>query len=191
MSFSEQTPSNESPRQEIPPEHWQALQARWKSITVLEVGIESLRLRLDSLRAQLEAAFKHSLGVEEKTHALQSDMAQWNKAKNRIHYALPKAREFIHRATWALGIPERKKLEEQFKTYIEPQIYFPELDNVPEQLDSLLKDRQVLSAVGATVYQECQIISGEIQRALSTLQKNARDRARKKMDSTRTKGKYL
>ena len=186
MSFSEQTPSNESPRQEIPPEHWQALQARWKSITVLEVGIESLRLRLDSLRAQLEAAFKHSLGVEEKTHALQSDMAQWNKAKNRIHYALPKAREFIHRATWALGIPERKKLEELFKNHLRHRIPFPEVDKVGVQLDYLLKDRQVLSGHGLSVYQECKSISADVQGTLRTLQSNATANANRKRGKTRS-----
>ena len=36
------------------------------------------------------------MNVEEKVNALQADVAQWNKAKNRIHYALPKVREFIH-----------------------------------------------------------------------------------------------
>jgi hypothetical protein len=140
---------------------------------------------------QMEASFKHSLTVEEKVHALQSDMAQWNKAKNRIHYALPKVREFIHRATWALGVPERKKLEELFKNLEEHQTPVPEMDKVSEQLDSLLKDRQVLTAQGTTVYQECLSISADIQRTLRTLQTNAASRARKKMDSTRTKGKYL
>ncbi|HEV3146171.1 MAG TPA: hypothetical protein VGZ47_19955, partial [Gemmataceae bacterium] len=187
----EQSPPDDSSQQQIPLEWWQALEARWRSVLGMEAAIENLRSQMDGLRAQLEAAFRHQLNVEEKVNALQSDMAQWNKAKNRIHYALPKVREFIHRATWALGLPERKKLEELFKNYIEPRNPFPELDKVSEQLDYLFKERQILSGQGATVHQECVSISSDIQRTLSALQRNARDRARKKMDSTKTKGKYL
>src|SRR5262245_66009071 len=98
---------------------------------------------MDGQRAELEAAFKKPLTVEEKIHALQADVAQWGKAKNRIHFALPKVREFIHRATWALGLPERKRLEELFKSHIEPRVPFPEMDDVREQLEHLQKDRQV------------------------------------------------
>jgi len=54
-------------------------------------------------------------------------VAQWSKAKDRVHHALPKVREFIHRATWALGSPERKKLEELYKNYIRPKVPFPEI----------------------------------------------------------------
>ena len=200
MSPSEPFPSNESTPaiggnpgnpQEVSPETWQILQARWKSILALEASIEVLRMSMEGLRAQMDTGFKHPLTVEEKVNALQSDMAQWNKAKNRVHYALPKVREFIHRATWAQGVPERKQLDEIVKNNIDPQIPFPELDKVPEQMDFLLKERQILSAQGNAVFQDCKSIAADIQRTLRTLQTNAASRARKKMDSTRTKGKYL
>lgn len=176
---------------EVRPDHWQILEARWRQILGLEAGIESLRQQMDSMRSQMESAFKQSLTVEEKVHALQADVAQWNKSKNRVHYCLPKVREFIHRATWALGIPERKRLEEIFKSYIEPRVPFPDLDKVPEMLDSLFKDRQVLTAQGTTVSQECRGIMAEIQRTLRTLQSNAAVRAREKREAMRTKGKHL
>ena len=182
MNFSEQ---------DVPPEQWQALEALWKTILGLEAGIETLRQNTEGLRAEMEAAFKKSLTVEEKVHALQADVAQWNRAKSRIHYALPKAREFIHRATWALGVPERKRLEELFRNHIEPRIPFPQMDKEREQLEHLQKDRQVLSAQGNSVCQECRGILAEVQRGLSTLQRNAADNARRKRSAGREKGKYF
>ena len=53
----------------------------------------------------------------------------------------------------------------------------------------LRKDRQVLSAQGVTVYQECKAISGDIQAALRTLQSNAAVRASKKKGGAGAKGK--
>jgi hypothetical protein len=170
---------------------WQALEACWRTILGLETSIETLRLNMDSLRVEMEAAFKKSLTVEEKVHALQADVAQWTKAKSRIHYALPKVREYVHRATWAQGIPERKRLEEFIANYIEPRVPFPEMDQVRQELVHLQKDRQVLFAQGSSVHQECRGILGEIQRALSTLQRNAADRARQKRSTAREKGKHL
>jgi hypothetical protein len=178
-----------SSEQEVPPEKWQALEALWKTILGLEAGIESLRLSVDGLRAEMEAAFKKSLVVEEKVHALQSDVAQWTKAKGRIHYAVPKAKEFIHRATWASGLPERKRLEEIFRIHIEPRVPLPQMDEVREQMEHLQKDRQVLFAQGNSVSQECRSILAEIQRALGTLQRNAAENARKKRSAGREKRK--
>jgi hypothetical protein len=197
VNFSEQAQSNESAEtksavaSEVPPEKWQILESRWRAILGMETGIENLRLRMESLRAELEAAFKKPLTVEEKVHALNADVLQWTKAKGRVHFALPKIREFIHRANWALGIPERKKLEEILKNYIEPQIPFPELDKVPEQLENLLKDRQVLTAQGAAVHQEGVTVCADIQRALRTLQNNAANIKRNKMSEKREKGKFF
>ena len=133
----------------------------------------------------MESAFKKQLNVEEKVHASQFDVAQWNKAKNRIHYALPKVREFIHRAIWAPGMPERKKMESIYKEHIEPQIPFAELTQAPELLDFLQKDRQVLAAQGQSVYQECRGIVAEVHRALSTLSRNAATNAKNKRDAKR------
>jgi hypothetical protein len=171
--------------QEVPPEKWQALEALWKAILGLEASIDTSRVSMDGLRAEMEAAFKKSLNVEEKLHALQADVAQWNQAKNRIHYALPKAREFIHRANWALTLPERKRLEEIFRNNIEPRIPLPQMDEVREQLEHLQKQRQVLFGQGSAVHQECRGIIAEIQRALSTLQRNAAENARRKREAKR------
>jgi hypothetical protein len=176
---------------DVPPETWQALDVLWKSILVLEAGIDAPRLGLDGLRAELDGAFKRSLHVDEKVHALQSDVAQWTKAKTRVHHTLPKLREFIHRATWAAGTPERKRLEEVIERHIEPRVPLPDLDHVREQMEHLQKDRQVLAAQGNAVQQEGRAILGEIQRALSTLQRNAADRASKKRSAGREKGKFF
>ena len=94
-------------------------------------------------------------------------------------------------AVWALGAPERKKLGELFKTCIQTRVPFPEMGKVAEQLESLRKDRQVLSAQGVTVYQECKSISADIQGALRTLQSNAAANAIKKRTETRARGKIL
>jgi hypothetical protein len=125
---------------------------------------------------------------DEKVHAQNADVAQWNKAKTRIHHALPKLREFIHRSTWATGGPDRKKLEELFKSHIRPRIPFPQMDQVMEQLESLLKERQVLSAHGVSVYQDCKSISADVQGALRTLQTNAAANATRKRGAA-AKGK--
>src|SRR5581483_5969471 len=132
----------------------QDLEARWNAILGVEAGIETLRLRMDGVRAELEACWNKTLTPEERLHALKADVAQWTKAKTRVHYAVPKVKEFVHRATWALGAPERKRLEELFKDDAEPNIPLPQMERVPDQLESLLKDRQILSSQGVTVYQE-------------------------------------
>ena len=184
-------PQTNVTEQEVPPEKWQALEALWTGILGLEASIDTLRVSLGGLRTEMEASFKKSLHVDEKVHALQSDVLQWNKAKNRVHYALPKVREFIHRATWATAIPERKRLEELYKNHIEPRIPLADMDHLRERLEHLQKDRQVLFGQGNAVSQECRGHCGEIQRALSTLQRNAADRARKEREARREKPKYL
>lgn len=181
----------ESGEPEIPLAKWQELQARWNAILGLEATIDTLRQRMEGLRTEMEAASRKMLTGEEKVYALNADVAQWNKAKSRVHYALPKVKEFIHRATWAMGTPERKKLEELFKNHIQSHVPCAEMDKVPEQLEYLLKDRQVLSAQGVAVSQECQTIAADIQGALRTLQSNAVANARKKMGEARKKGKFI
>jgi hypothetical protein len=176
---------------DVPQEKWQDLEGRWRTILGLEANMDALRLRMGSLATELEASLKKTLTPDERVHALNADVAQWNKAKSRAHFALPKAREFIHRATWAAGAPEKKKLEDVFKNHIQPQIAFPELDKVPEQLDYLQKLRQVLSAQGMTVYQECQTVLASIQGALRTLLSNATAIARNKRFERGLKGKHF
>ena len=65
------------------------------------------------------------------------------------------------------------------------------MDQLPEQLESLLKDRQVLSAHGVTVMQECKSISADVQGALKTLQSSATVNAHKKRREAGAKGKYF
>jgi hypothetical protein len=174
-----------------PSARWQELDARWKAILGLEASIDTLRISMEGLLAELEASLKKRLAVEEKLHALRADVAQWNKAKNRVHHALPKLRQCIHRCTWAIGAPERRQLEELYKNHIEPQIPFPEMDKVLEQLEHLQKDRQVLSAHSMTVHHECKNISASVQGALRTLQSNAAAKALKKKNATAAKGKFF
>jgi hypothetical protein len=176
---------------EIPLETWQALEALWKAILALEASIDSARLSADGLRGEMESAFRRSLNVDEKNHALQADVSQWTKAKSRLHHAIPKAREFVHRATWSLAVPERKRLEEVVRNHIEPRIPFPGVDRVREQLEHLQKDRQVLFAQGNTVSQDCRGLLDKTQRAVRALQQNAADRARQKRSEGRKKGKFF
>jgi hypothetical protein len=181
----------ESGEPEIPEEKWQNLEARWNVILGLEASMDTLRISLEAMRAEMEASSRQTLKTEDKVHALNADVAQWNKAKRRINYALPKVREFIHRSTWSTGTPERKKLDELFKNYIRPRIPFPQMGQVMEQVENLLKDRQVLSAQGVSVYQECKSISADIQGALRTLQSNAAANKTRSRDATRAKGKFF
>jgi uncharacterized protein YoxC len=181
----------ESDELEIPSAKWQDLEARWKAILSLEATIETLRINMEGLRAEMEALSKRTLTTEEKLHALRADVAQWNKGKNRLHHALPRLKESIHRCTWAMGSPERKKLEEIYKNHIQPHIPLPQMDKVLEQLEYMKKDRQVLSAHGVTVYQECKSISADVQGALKTLQSNAAANACKKRRETGAKGKFF
>ncbi len=174
---------------EIPEEKWQDLEARWKAILGLEASIDGLRSSMEALRIELEGSSGHTLSPDEKVHALNADVAQWNKAKTRVRYALPKMRDYIHRSTWAGGLPERKALEDLVKNHIQPRIPCPEIENVAEQLDNLLKDRQVLSAQGVAVYQECKSISAEVQGTLRTLKSNAAANAAKKRGATGSRSK--
>ena len=92
------TVPQETGEPEIPLAKWQDLEARWKAILGVEATMDALRQRMDSLRAEMEAAFSKTLTTEEKASALNADVGQWNKAKSRVHHAVPKAKEFIHRA---------------------------------------------------------------------------------------------
>lgn len=174
---------------EVPEDKWQDLEARWKAVLGLEASIDTLRISMEALRADLEASSRKNLAAEEKVHALNADVAQWNKAKSRALFALPKARDFIHRSTWAAGAPERKRLDELFKNHVRLRAPFPQADQVAEHLENLRKDRQVLSALGVSVYQECKSVSADIQGALRTLQSNAAANAAKKRGATGLKGK--
>ena len=174
---------------EIASAKWQELEPRWKVIMGLEAIIDTLRISGEGLRTQMEASFKRTLTGDEKLYALSNDVIQWNKAKSRIHYALPKVKEFIHRAIWAKGTPERKRLDEFFKNPIGAHIPEAEIDQVLEELENLRKDLQALSQQGVTVCQECKNIVADVQSALKMLQLNAAARPAKKRGGTGAKGK--
>jgi hypothetical protein len=159
---------------------WQELEVLWKAILSLEATLDHLRVSMEGLLVEMEASLTKTMSVEEKDHALRSDIAQWNKAKSRVRFALPKIREVIHRCIWALGSPERKRLEELYKNHIQPHIPFPQMYELLKQLEGLQKDRQVLSAQGLTVSQESKCIAAEVQGALRILQANAVAIGRKK-----------
>ena len=180
---------NESGEPEIASAKWQELEPRWKAILGLEATIDTLRISMEGVRAEMEASLKRMLTGEEKLNALSNDVVQWNKAKSRVHFALPKAKEFIHRAIWAKGTPERKRLDEFFKNPIGAHLPLPEIDKVLEELEFWRKDLQVLSGQGVTVYQECRSISADVETALRTLQRNAAARPAKKKGATGAKGK--
>jgi hypothetical protein len=175
---------------DIPLETWQAIESCWKTIVGLETTIDTLRLSMGGLASEMDNAFKKPLATEEKLNANQADVAQWTRAKSRITYALPKVREFVHRATWATAAAERKRLGEIVESHIEPRVPFAELAEVRIQMDHLLKDRQVLLAQGNAVSQECRGILGEVQRAIATLQRNALEKARQKRRGSWDKGKH-
>jgi hypothetical protein len=188
---SQAVAGKESGEPEISLEKWQDLEARWKAILGLEAATDTLRISMEGLRAELEASSKQTLAGDEKLHAVSVDVVQWNKAKSRIHHTLPKAREFIHRATWALGTPERKKLEEFFKEHTGPDIPLSQMNEVLELVENLQKDRQVLSAQGTMVHQECKSASAEVQGALRTLQRNAAANATRKKRAMDGKRKFF
>ena len=170
---------------------WQELEPRWKVIMGLEATIDTLRINMEGVRAEMEGSFKRMLTGEEKLNALSNDVVQWNKAKSRVHFALPKTREFIHRAIWAKGTPETKRLVEFFKNPIGAHLPLPEIDTVLEELEILRKERQVLATHGATVYQECKSIVADVESALRTLQRNAAARPAKKRGATGAQGKSV
>src|SRR5262245_14123238 len=172
------------------PDQWQDLEARWKAVLGLEATIETFRLSMDLLLTEMENLLQKTLTIEEKSYAPRADIAQWERAKSRAHFALPKMRDFIHRATWALGAPERKRLEPLYKDHIQPQIPFPQMDEVLKRLEELQKDRQVLAALGKTVYQDSKGVSSGIQGVLRTLHDNAAN-ARRKKDAAVLKGRFF
>jgi hypothetical protein len=153
--------------------------------------MDTLRMSMEGLRAEMETSLKRMLTADEKLHALAADVVQWNKAKTRVHYALPRTSEFIHRAIWAKGSPERKRLDELFRSPIGANIPLSEMDKILEDLEIVRKDRQVLSAHGVAVYQEGKNITAEIQSALRRLQSNAAARASKKKGAAGARGKSI
>jgi hypothetical protein len=158
----------------LSPEEWQTLQGRWKAIIGLEASLDGLRISVEGVQSEMEAALRKTLSFEEKNNANRADVSNWNTAKSRVQNALPKVRDFIHRAVWAGGSPERKQLGEIFKDDdVQPLIPQSQMKKLLDQVEYLLKDRQILSAHGVTVHQECKGLATQAQEAHRTLQSNA------------------
>jgi plasmid stabilization system protein ParE len=168
---------------------WDDLVAVWKAILVIESSVEATRKSVEGVRAEVESAARRSLTGDEKVYAVSSDVANWTRAKNRAHFVLPKANDFIHRATWAASAAERKKIAEVFENPAGAPGALPPTDQLLRDLESLRKSRQVLSAQGTAVYQECRAIVSEVQGALRQLQSNAATRASQKKGATGRRGK--
>jgi hypothetical protein len=180
---------NESTDPEIPEERWQYLEARWNTIRGLETSIDMLRSSMQTLQSEMETCLSQALPFQAKLHALSSDLAQWDKAKSRVRYGLPKIKEFLHRSTWATASAERKKVEELYENHVRPRIAIAQIDEAVIQFDGLLKDRQVLSSQGASVHQECKKCVDEVRAAMRTLQSNAAANAKRKGDKSGPRGK--
>jgi uncharacterized protein YoxC len=181
-----------APKESCEPQRkWQDLEARWQVVLGVEVAIKALRQTMESLQAELQTSMQQSLALEEKRHALNRDVAQWNQEKSRAHFAVPKVREFIHRATWALDTPERKALAKFFQDDLPPDIPFSQINEVADQVERLLKDRQVLSANGTKVHQESKSIAADIQAALRALRSNAAANAERKRRAASPKSKFF
>jgi hypothetical protein len=165
---------------EISQQRWQDLENRWRAILNSEAIMETMRISMEGLLAEMESLWKKPLTMEEKTYAPRADVGNWNKAKIRVHNALPKMKDFVRRFIGAMGSPERKRLEQLYNDHIQPHVPFPQIHDALKQLEELRKDRQVLSALGKTVYLECKGISSELQQALRTLQTNTVNAKKKK-----------
>jgi hypothetical protein len=168
---------------------WDDLDAVWKSVLTIEAAVEAARKMVEGVKAEVESAARRSLAGDDKVYALAGDVAQWNQAKSRAHYALPKAADFIHRATWAATAAERKRLGEVFDAPGDGRPAVPPGGHLLRELESLRKSRQVLAAQGTAVYQECRAIAADVQGALRRLQANAAARAAQKKGGAGRKGK--
>jgi hypothetical protein len=172
---------------EVPESLWVNIDARWNAVIAQEVSIDTMRLRMETLRGEMESAAHKAMSADEKLHALNADVAQWTKAKSRLRYVTPKLKEYTHRATWAMGTPERKKLDEVYKNHIRPRIALPEMEKILEEIERLLKDRQILNAQGVSALQDGQNSLSDVNGTYRTLQANARANAQKKRVATRAK----
>lgn len=159
---------------------WLFLEDRWNLILGLEASIENLRISMEGLRSEMEGAARKTLPLDVKVNAVSSDTVQWDRAKSRIRFAVPKLREFVHRATWAMGAAERKKLADLYDNHVKPRIPAPQIEELMAQFEGLLKERQALYAQGTTASQDCKRILAECQSALRLLENNAAANARRK-----------
>jgi hypothetical protein len=166
---------------------WQEPESRWKTILGLEASIDDLRARIERLCAELEASSRRTLTTEEKLHAVAADVSEWTKAKSRIQIGLPKAKDFILRARWAKGTPERRHLGDFFKTAPGVSVSV----QIEQALDVLRKTSQLLYAQGVAVSYECKSVSADVRGALTKLQNHSATRRAQKMLANHTTRKWI
>jgi hypothetical protein len=169
---------------------WQQLEVHWKAILGIEANIETVRRSTANIVNELETLLQATLSIEERTDATRADITNWERAKKRVPFVLPKLNDFVHRAVWAATAPERKQLETLYKEHIEPQIPFSNVATTLNDLEALQKTRQTLLAVGHTACQEGRSIATDAQGALQTLKSNAATNARNRRNAARG-GKFF
>jgi len=112
--------------------HWRlacASSRRWKPLPARKAGNWRFRGQVAGTRSPLEGHLGFGSGIEtcasvwkaslwkwktygeaiddrRKAYAPRADVAQWTKAKNRVHNAVPKLKEVIHRSTWRWDRPK-------------------------------------------------------------------------------------
>lgn len=69
---------NASP--ETPLATWQALEVRWKAVLSLEATVDTLRIQMEGILAEMESSLTKTLSMEEKTHALRADVPLYSRA---------------------------------------------------------------------------------------------------------------
>jgi hypothetical protein len=167
---------------------WQEPESQWKTILGLEGNIDDLRGAIERLCAELEASLKRALTTEEKLHALAADVSEWTQARGRIQFGLPRAKDFVHRAKWAKGTPERRLLANFFKSAPGVSTAGPQIN---QALEVLRKNLQILYAQGVAISYECKSVSANVQGALGRLQSNSTARRAQKMLANRAKRKWI
>jgi hypothetical protein len=86
--------SNERGELEIPSAKWEDLEARWKAILGIEATLDTLRISMEGLLAEMEASLTKTLTVE-----LQSNAAANANRKKRA--AAPKGKFFKQIRRWS------------------------------------------------------------------------------------------
>jgi hypothetical protein len=153
------------------PAKWRELEARWRAILGLEANIEALRIRLKGFWEEMEATFKSALPVCERRHASGVALSQWTKAKSRVQDALPKAKDFVQRATWVRSTPERRRLGELFKNADGVILPASSLDQTLNELERMRGGLQHLLACGWAVSSECKSVAFVFAEAMKRMEK--------------------
>ena len=134
---------NESGEDEAPSAKWDSLEARWKAILGLEATMDSFRISMESLLAEMEASLKKTLTMEEKLHAPRP--RTWRSgARPKTAFIMPCRRceslSIVPTGRWAP--PKGNGWRNSTRTTFNLILPFSQMDNVMEQLEYLQKDRR-------------------------------------------------